>query len=242
MTKRKKRARPVALVLLAGLGIAWPCWPSRKLRGPASCKASCSPGAARSPPNSASRSSRSLRDVQKQLSPAQRKELRRHAEHRQADMARYFAMSPKERERHLDGLIRRQEQMKKSQQAKGGQGGGLRGRRRAGHQGRPLAEGARRSPPTVPRLVVAGRAGAIAQFRKELNDRRARLGLPAGGGGRGGPLRRARPKRAGGAVRRPVLPGRSCPCRQPVPVLQQGGELEDGVVDVAQGCGPCRGG
>ena len=128
-----------------------------------------------------------LREAQKQLSPAQKKELGADMrKKRNADLARYFALSPSEKEKHLDGIIKRQEQLKKGAQGKGGAARPPSGIATKGDRS-PKGRDDRRQR-FLDGSTPAERAQA-SQFRKELNARRAKLGLPPGGPPRGGPPR-----------------------------------------------------
>lgn len=180
MSKRKWRWLAL-LVLLVAAGVGWACWPDgRVARAKELQKELFAKGGALSAEQRREKW-QELRGLTKQMTPAQRRELGAESrKRRQAEMARYFKMSPKEKERHLDGIIKRQEQMKKSQQAKGGGSGG--GAPKGGAGDRSTKGRDDRRQTRLDSSMPAERA-QMGQYMKELRERRARLGLAPGGGG-----------------------------------------------------------
>src|SRR5262245_33170414 len=184
-TMTRKRWLAAVLLLLAGAGIVWACWPDGRLaKAKALQKELFGPGAKSLPPEQRKQKWQELRAVQKQLSPAQREELGAEMrKKRQAEMARYFKMSPKEKARHLDEIIKRQEQMKKSRQ--GQAKAGAKGSAPPGGPRPVFGSGGDRSPKGrddrrqgfLDKSTPAERA-QFTQFMKDLKDRRAKQGLP----------------------------------------------------------------
>jgi hypothetical protein len=111
---------------------------------------------------------------------------------RQAEMKRYFTMSQEDRNRYLDERIN---QMEQGRQARQGQGrGGPGGTGAGGTFGAAPGGGNGQEPPGNNREArdqrrmemldgtTPAERGEWTEFRKELNARRAQLGLPTGGG------------------------------------------------------------
>ncbi|VTR94428.1 Putative uncharacterized protein OS=uncultured planctomycete GN=HGMM_F07G10C03 PE=4 SV=1 [Gemmata massiliana] len=138
------------------------------------------------------------REQVKHLNADQKWELSAPARERQkAEMERYFALSPKEKIKYLDGLIDRAEKSRKGREQKaaqggagrpggGGLGGGFGGPGGAQKGGAP--GGAPGKAPRSPEEIEKRRKEALArttpeeraradQFRKEMNDRRKQRGL-----------------------------------------------------------------
>jgi hypothetical protein len=192
----KKRWLAAVVVLLIAAGTVWALWPDgRVAKAKALQKELFSPEARNLSPEQRKQKWQELREVQKQLSPEQKKELGAEMrKKRQADMGRYFAMSPKDKEKHLDAIINKQEQMKKAWQGKGGLGKGGPGKAPAGLvQGGPRDKSPKgrddRRQKFLDSSTPAERA-QVHQFMKDLKDRRAKRGLPAFGPPRGGgPMR-----------------------------------------------------
>jgi hypothetical protein len=132
---------------------------------------------------------REYREVTKQLSPAQQQQLSAEArKQKQRELARYFTLSPQEKTRFLDEQIRRQERMHQGRPVQGqqvGNRGPARGTARpGGSKGGTVQEKDQRRQRFLDGSSPAERA-QLTQFFREMNARRAQLGLP--GSGRGGP-------------------------------------------------------
>ncbi len=128
----------------------------------------------------------------KQLTPDQKWELSAPMREKQkAEMDRYFAMSPKEKQKYLDERIDRSEKMRKEREQKAAQGKGgappgaaafvtVPGAGKAGAPGGPPLspeEIEKRRKQFLERTTPEERA-RMDQFRKEMNDRRRQRGLP----------------------------------------------------------------
>jgi hypothetical protein len=142
------------------------------------------------PPEQRRQKWRDYRAARGQLSAAQRQELMAEArKRRQAQMARYFRMSQQDRTRYLDDQIQRMEKARQAWQARGGSGGagtgtGTTGQGTGETSQRTAASRDERRQERLDSTTPAERAQFV-QFMKDLNTRRAQLGLPAGGfGGR----------------------------------------------------------
>jgi cell division protein FtsB len=132
-----------------------------------------------------------FREEMRKLSPDQRSEL--FVAGQKEAVARldvYFAMSPAEKRRHLDGAIDRMEQRGKERNARP-QGAGGPGRRPGGDRPRSAEEIEKRRKERLDRTTPEQRAlmdqlrAKGERFRNDLNQRRTQRGLPPTGG-RGG--------------------------------------------------------
>jgi hypothetical protein len=187
----KKRWLAAVVVLLIAAGTVWAFWPDGRLaKAKTLQKELFSPEARNLSPEQRKQKWQELRDVRKQLSPGQKEALGAEMrKKRQADMARYFSMSPKEKEKHLDAIINKQEQMKKAWQGKGGPGKAPAGLAQGGPRDKSPKGRDDRRQRFLDNSTPAERA-QVNQFMKDLKDRRAKRGLPAFGPPRGGgPLR-----------------------------------------------------
>src|SRR5262249_46742126 len=112
-------------LLLLALLIAWLAWPDRSFAKAKQLQKELSDPKAREMSSEERRAKwRDYRETEKRLSPAQRQKLRGEAnKRRQAEMARYFRMSPQDKARYLDEQIKRGEQMRQRWQQQGGPGG-----------------------------------------------------------------------------------------------------------------------
>lgn len=120
-------------------------------------------------------------------------------EYRERETVRnYMAMSPEERRKHLDEVIRQEQERRAQWEARAAQWQGQRPERAEGQQGRPVGEGqgrpqggwGGRNSPEREKARLENRDPAMraasAQYRADLAQRRAELGVPPGGPG-GGP-------------------------------------------------------
>jgi hypothetical protein len=163
-----------------------------------------SPEARNLPPEERRAKFEQYRAAVKQLSDDQRWELSAPMREKQkAEMDRYFAMSPQEKVRHLDGLIDRSEKMRKEWEQRqkagkaggrgpGGPGGGFAfgppgggggpGGKAGGPGGRPRTpdEIEDRKKKALDRTTPEERARRD-QFRRDLENRRKQRGLPVSG-------------------------------------------------------------
>jgi hypothetical protein len=197
---RKRWLSLTALALLLLGGALWFFWPSRQVaRAKGLQEELFSPAARNLSPEQRREKFRELREARNALTPAQRRELSKEMQkRRQAEISKYFKMSAAEKARYLDDRIRQMEQRRQARQGRnGGAGGGPGG----GPGGSAAAAGGpqRGGPPRdrspserdswrQERLdsTTPGERAQFTQFMKDLNARRAQLGLPTG---RGGPMR-----------------------------------------------------
>jgi hypothetical protein len=194
--RRWRRWATVFLLLLGLAGLVWAVRPDPHLaRAKELQNELFGPGAKNLSPEERKARFAEYREQVKHLSADQKWELSAPMREKQkADMDRYFAMSPKEKTKHLDGLIDRSEKMRKerdqkAQQGKGGPpgaigfGGGP-GANKAGAPGGPgggpprsAEEIEKRRKQFLERTTPEERA-RTDQFRKDMNDRRRQRGLP----------------------------------------------------------------
>src|SRR5262249_14857354 len=188
--------------LLLLLAIVWLSWPDRNLARAKDLQKQLFNPAARSMSAEQRRQKwQEFREAQRELSPAQQAQLFAESrETRRREMSRYFRLSPKEKTRYLDDMIKRSEQMRQSRQAAGGRGPGGQGGTNRGGQGangqagNSTAQGNRapansreeRRQRFLDSSNPAERA-MFTEFRKELSARRAQLGLPPSSRGFGPP-------------------------------------------------------
>jgi hypothetical protein len=194
MKKHWKRWLAVPLLLLVVV-LAWLFWPDRRLaQAKALQKELFSPAARDMSEEQRRQKWQQYRQLTEKLSAAQRDQLAQEArKRRQAEMGRYFAMSPAEKTKYLDDQIRRMEQARKQREANGQGSGGAGGGQQQGGSGARQGSGDRsaasRDQSRQQRLdssTPAERA-LVAQYRKDLGARRAQLGLPPLGAGFGPP-------------------------------------------------------
>jgi hypothetical protein len=192
MNLLKRKRLWLLLVVLLLCGIVWFAWPGGKVARVKAMQKELFDPAARALPTEERREKwRSLREATAKLSPGQRQELSaERRKRRREEMARYSRMSPEEKARHLDEMIRRFEQRRRE----GGFGqGGPAGRANAGPGGAAGGQGGDRTAAREERRqerldssTPAERA-LMTQFFRDLAARRQQLGMPAGRGF--GPLR-----------------------------------------------------
>jgi hypothetical protein len=132
-----------------------------------------------------------FRQEMRKLSPDQRSELFTAGQKQAiARLDAYFAMSPAEKRRHLDGAIDRMEQRGKERSTRPPGAGGS-GRRPGGDRPRSAEEVEKRRKDRLDRTTPEQRAlmdqlrAKGERFRNDLNQRRAQRGLPPANG-RGG--------------------------------------------------------
>lgn len=122
-------------------------------------------------------------------------------EYRERETVRnYMAMSPAERRKHLDEVIKQEQERRAQWEARAAQWQGQRPERAEGQQGRPGGEGqgqgrsqggwGGRNSPEREKARLENRDPAMraasAQYRADLAQRRAELGVTSGGPGGGG--------------------------------------------------------
>ncbi len=193
--RRRWRQWAAILLLLLGLGgLAWAVRPDPHLaRAKELQKQLFGPEAKNLSPEERKARVAEFREQVKQLTPDQKRELSAPMREKQkAEMDRYFAMSPKEKNKYLDERIDRSEKMRKEREQKaaqgnagglpgaGGFGGGPGGNKTGTPGGGPplsAEEIEKRRKQFLERTTPEERA-MMDQFRKEMNDRRRQRGLP----------------------------------------------------------------
>ena len=197
--RRRWRRWAAVLLLVFGLGgLAWAVRPDPHLaRAKELQKELFSPAAKNLSPDDRKARFAEYREQVKHLNADQKWELSAPMREKQkADMDRYFAMSPKEKTKHLDELIDRSEKRRKEWEQKvaqgkggpppgaggfgGGPGGSKTGAPGGGPGGRPpqsAEEIEKRKKQFLDRTTPEERA-RMDQFRKDMNDRRRQRGLP----------------------------------------------------------------
>ena len=185
--RRRRLALLLLLLLLFGFGIARLAWPDRKLAAAMSLRSELASPASRALSSEERRKKwLALREAEKQLSPAQRRELSAESrKRRQAEMAKYFRMSQADKTRFLDEQIRRTQRPGPQASAPGGGGGGATpapGQRTdGGTRGGSDAQRDERRRDRLDSTTPAERA-QMAQFFHDLAARRSQRGLPMGSG------------------------------------------------------------
>jgi hypothetical protein len=197
--RRRWRRWFVVVLLLLGIGgVVWAVRPNSHLaRAQALQKELFGPDAKNLSPEERKARFAEYREQVKHLTDDQKWELSAPMrERQQAEMDRYFAMSPKEKIKYLDERIDRSEKMRKEWEKKGNQGkagapgggsrvgGGPGGSKAAGPGGGPggpprlsAEEVERRRKQYLERTTPEERAKRD-QFRKDMEDRRRQRGLP----------------------------------------------------------------
>jgi hypothetical protein len=127
---------------------------------------------------------REFREVTKALSPEQRRQLMAEGRKRkQAEIGRYFRMSPQEKTRYLDEQINRMERIRQNGKARaGGPPGGARARGASSGSNRSPQQRDQRRQQFLDSSTAAERAQMNA-FMRDLNARRTQRGLGSGGRG-----------------------------------------------------------
>lgn len=205
---KKKSVLALAMLIVVVL-LAWLFWPDRKLaQAKALQNELFSPEAKKLSPEQRREKWQEYRGLREKLTPEQKNALSADArKRRQEEMSRYFAMSPEEKTRHLDEQIRRMEKFRQAMQGNGGpgKGGGNRGAPGSPARGgnspggwgaaNGIAPGQQAEPGKGDRSVEArdrrrqefldsstpAERAQFTQYRRDLNARRAQLGLPAMG-------------------------------------------------------------
>lgn len=215
--KKWKRPAAITALVLGLLALGWIFWPDGKVARARALQAELSSPAARDlPPEQRQQKWQELRRTMDQLTPAQRQPIEAEMGKRfQQDIARYFTLSPQDKVRYLDDQIRRMQQPRPGTPARAGTGGTAQARvggatgtaSRGGAPGNVPGPGAGR--PTGPggpggpgggttaqrderrqRFLDSSSPMAraqVSQYMRDLNARRAQLGLPPGGRGFGPP-------------------------------------------------------
>ena len=191
--RRRWRRWAAVLLLLLGLGgLVWAVRPDPHLaRAKELQKELFSPAAKNLSPEERKARFAEYREQVKHLSADQKWELSAPMREKQkAEMDRYFAMSPKEKTKYLDGLIDRSEKFRKEREQKQKTAPGAGGNKTGGNKtGAPGGGGPGGGPPRSPEEIEKRRKQFLErttpeeraradQFRKEMNDRRRQRGLP----------------------------------------------------------------
>jgi hypothetical protein len=190
------------LLLLAGSLTTWAAWPDGKVAHVKELRTELFSEKGREmAPEERQKKWEELRNTMKQMTPAQRRQLNAEArKRRNAELSRYFAMSPTDKIHYLDERIARDEQRRQAWQARQAQGNGGNGAtpRRgqaegSGQPGDPSAGGETSANKTqlrdqrrMDRLddTTPAERAQNTLYVKEMNDRRIQLGLPVRGGPR----------------------------------------------------------
>lgn len=192
--RRRRRWLLALLLLLLIGGLGWVVRPDPHLaRAMELQKELFSPDAKNLPPEQRKARFEAYRAETMHLTAAQKRELSAPMrEKRKADMDRYFALSPKEKTKHLDDLIDRGEKAKKDREKagqapggppRGGPGGGFGFGPGGGPGGGPNgkagtpAEREQRRKQALDRTTPEERA-QTDQFRRDMDNRRRQRGLP----------------------------------------------------------------
>jgi exonuclease VII large subunit len=175
---RRRVLVTIALLLL----LLWWLWPDGKLARVQALQREMA-DAGQLTPEERRAKGQELRAAMDKLSPQQRSQLRNDGQKRMEErMAKYFAMSAKEKQEYLDQQIQQMQQM--TQQGPpngGGPGGGAGGPPGGGPGGGPpqtAEEKERRRQQRLDNTSPEFRA-QMDQFRKDMAQRSQQLGLPA---------------------------------------------------------------
>jgi hypothetical protein len=192
--KFNRRRAALAALVLALLLLAWLVWPDRRLAQVRALQQELFSEAARSLPEDQRRAKfGELRAAMEGLSRSQRDALAQDGQRRQeVELDRYLAMTPAQKRQHLDGLINRQEEMRKRMQQRAqqrgnrpnGPGGAALGAPPVGRGG-PGRRGDSRTPEereqqrkrSLDRTTPEVRAKRDV-LRRDLETRRQQRGLP----------------------------------------------------------------
>jgi hypothetical protein len=188
--RRWRRWAALVLLLLGVGGLAWAVRPDPHLaRAQALQKELFGPDAKNLSPDERKARFAEYRAQVKHLTDDQKWELSAPMrEKQQAEMDRYFALSPKEKVKYLDERIDRAEKMKKEWETKKGQGkaggvkgggppGGAKGGGSGGRPARSPEEVEKRRKQMLDRTTPEQRAQRD-QYRKDMDARRRQRGLP----------------------------------------------------------------
>ncbi|MFO0846442.1 MAG: hypothetical protein U0797_29415 [Gemmataceae bacterium] len=191
MSARKRRYLLGGLLVVLLLFLTWLAWPDPRMARAAELRQGLFGPAGKALSDQERRQRfQEYRELTKGLSPAQRRQLSSESRRdKQREIARYLALSQAEKTRYLDNEIRRQQARQSRGPAAGGGGqpkGGLaKGGQAKGGQGK----GGNGSPQERDRRrqsfldgSTAAERGLMTRFQRDLNARRAQLGLPPRGG------------------------------------------------------------
>jgi hypothetical protein len=187
MSSRKRRYALAGLLLLLLLLLTWLAWPDPRLAKAAELRKELFGPAAKKLSDQERRQRwQEYREVTKGLSPAQRRQLSSEGRReRQREIARYFGLPQAEKTRFLDNEIRRQQARQGRSPNPGGlgQSRGAGGARTKGGGSSSPQERDKRRQGFLDGSSPAERA-LMSRFSRDLNARRAQLGLQGRGGGR----------------------------------------------------------
>jgi hypothetical protein len=184
LSKKRKRITTVALLLVVILAALWYWWPGQRVAAVQDLRAQLTGEAGRKlTPERRRELVGKIRENMRQLTPLERREL---DQGRREQLKKYFSLSKKERIAYLDRQIQQMETARRQWQAQ--TNNGPRPNNTApGPRPRSLdpEERDKRRRERLDFMTAEDRADR-AQFRKDLDQRRAQLGLPRLNGGRGG--------------------------------------------------------
>ncbi len=187
LSENRKRIALVSvaiLLLLAILAVIWYCWPNGRVAAVQQLRTQLAGEAGRKLSADQRRELLGqIRDNVRQLTPLERRELDKG---RREQLKKYFSLSKREQIAYLDKQIQRMEAARRQWQVQANNN------QRAtnanlGSRMRTLdpEERDKRRRERLDFMTAEDRADR-AQFRKDLDQRRAQLGLPRMSGGRGG--------------------------------------------------------
>jgi hypothetical protein len=186
MSSRKLRYALAGLLLLLLLLLTWLAWPDPRLAKAAELRKELFGPAAKKLSDQERRQRwQEYRDLTKGLSPTQRRQLSSEGRReKQREIARYFGLPQAEKTRFLDNEIRRQQARQgRSPNQGGAQPKGAGGARTKGGGNSSPQERDKRRQGFLDGSSPAERA-LMSGFMRDLNARRAQLGLQGRGGGR----------------------------------------------------------
>jgi hypothetical protein len=190
LSKNRKRvalASMAVLLLLAILLAIWYCWPSGRVAAVQQLRAQLAGEAGRKlTPERRRELFGQMRETMRQLTPLERREL---DQGRREQFKKYFSLSKKEKIAYLDRQIQQMEAARRQWQAQANNNQRA-NNANLGPRMRTLdpEERDKRRRERLDFMTAEDRADR-AQFRKDLDQRRAQLGLPRMSGGRGGWVR-----------------------------------------------------
>ncbi len=186
MSEHITRRRVVAMIAVF-LFLLWWLWPNGQLAHVQALQREMAEAGQSLTPEQRREKGQQLRAAMDKLTPQQRTQLRGDFQKRiEQRMAGYFAMSPKEKQQHLDQQINQSQQMTQQGPPGGGGPGGPGGGAGGPPGGGTPEDKERRRQQRLDNSTPEFRA-QMDQYRKDMAQRRQQLGLPASSprGGRG---------------------------------------------------------
>ena len=183
--KRIALASVAILLLLAILAVIWYCWPNRRVAAVQQLRTQLAGEAGRKLTADKRRELLGqIRDNLRQLTPLERRELDKG---RREQLKKYFSLSKREQIAYLDKQIQRMEAARRQWQVQANNNQRANNANLVGSRMGTLdpEERDKRRRERLDFLTAEDRADR-AQFRKDLDQRCAQLGLPRMSGGRGG--------------------------------------------------------